>query len=151
FGGHCLLAENGVLMTESKRFERQDALWLTDFDLERLQIDRARINSFGDNRLYVPESRPFRRVPFELRRTAAPPRLAREIDAHPFVPRHTEQLRERCEEIFHIQVAGLAKRLEHIGKSPVAIGVSGGLDSTLALLVACKTMDTIGVRRDQIR
>ena len=57
------------------------------------------------------------------------------------MPRGQEQLRERCEEIFHTQVAGLAKRLEHIGKPPVAIGVSGGLDSTLALLVACKTFD----------
>jgi NAD+ synthase (glutamine-hydrolysing) len=76
--------------------------------------------------------------------------LRREVEAHPFVPRGTEQLRERCEEIFHIQVAGLARRLEQIGKPAVAIGVSGGLDSTLALLVACKTMDALGVGRDRV-
>ena len=67
------------------------------------------------------------------------------------MPRGQEQLRERCEEIFQTQVAGLAKRLEHIGKPPVAIGISGGLDSTLALLVACKTLDALGVPRDRIR
>ena len=60
-------------------------------------------------------------------------------------------MRERCEDIFHTQVAGLAKRLEHIGKPPVAIGISGGLDSTLALLVACKTLDALAVPRDRIR
>jgi NAD+ synthase (glutamine-hydrolysing) len=85
-----------------------------------------------------------------LRRGPAPARLAREIDAHPFVPRQSEELRERCEEIFHIQVAGLGKRLEHIGKPVAAIGVSGGLDSTLALLVACKTMDLLAVPRNRI-
>ena len=67
------------------------------------------------------------------------------------MPRGEEQLRERCEEIFQTQVAGLAKRLEHIGKPPVAIGISGGLDSTLALLVTCKTLDALGVPRDRIR
>ena len=72
------------------------------------------------------------------------------MDAHPFVPQGQEQLRERCEEIFQTQVAGLAKRLEHIGKPPVAIGVSGGLDSTLALLVTCKTMDALAVPRERI-
>ncbi|MFO0845200.1 MAG: hypothetical protein U0797_22925 [Gemmataceae bacterium] len=80
---------------------------------------------------------------------AAP--LRRFIDAHPFVPRGKEELRERCEEIFHTQVAGLAKRLEHIGKPPVAIGVSGGLDSTLALVVACKTFDLLGAPRPRIQ
>jgi NAD+ synthase (glutamine-hydrolysing) len=74
----------------------------------------------------------------------------REVDAHPFVPRGEDQLRERCEEIFHTQVAGLAKRLTHLGQIPVAIGISGGLDSTLALLVTCKTMDMLGPTRDCI-
>src|SRR5262249_42025019 len=80
-----------------------------------------------------------------------PVRLVRHIDPHPFVPGGTEQLRERCEEIFHTQVAGLAKRLEYVGTPPAAIGVSGGLDSTLALLVTCKTVDALGVPRDRIR
>src|ERR1700682_5680892 len=76
-----------------------------------------------------PGERPFRRVSFALERSDPPKALKREIDAHPFVPRGQEQLRERCEEIFHTQVAGLAKRLDHIGRPPVTIGVSGGLDS----------------------
>src|SRR5262249_25107732 len=95
--------------------------------------------------------RPFRRVRFRLDRPPEPKRLLREVDAHPFVPRGTEQLRERCDEIFHTQVAGLAARLEHIGTPPVAIGISGGLDSTLALLVTCKTFDQLGVSREKIR
>src|SRR5262249_55442060 len=92
----------------------------------------------------------FTMVPFALARTAPPRRLERVVEAHPFVPQGEETLRERCEEIFHTQVAGLAKRLEHIGKPPVAIGVSGGLDSTLALVVTCKTLDALGVPRDRI-
>src|SRR5262249_14591860 len=93
----------------------------------------------------------FQRIAFRLDRPALPARLARQVDAHPFVPRGQEQLRERCEEIFHTQMAGLARRLEHIGKPPVTIGVSGGLDSTLALLVACRTFDLIGSPRTKIR
>src|SRR5262249_9596612 len=87
--------------------------------------------------------------PFTLEPAPAPG-LLREVDAHPFVPRATEQLRERCEEIFNTQVAGLAKRLEHIGKPPVALGISGGLDSTLTLLVTSKTFDHRGVPRDRL-
>src|SRR5204862_2179611 len=68
-----------------------------------------------------------------------------------FVPAGQEQLRERCEEIFQTQVSGLAKRLEHIGKPPVAIGVSGGLDSTLALLVLCRTCDAINMPRQRVK
>jgi NAD+ synthase (glutamine-hydrolysing) len=155
FGGHCLVAENGNLLAESSRFQRQDALLSADVDLDRLRADRMRTNSFGDAQLYVASSPPraFSRVVFSLmpgwkdRATD----LRRPVEAHPFVPQGQEQLRERCEEIFHIQVAGLAKRLEHIGKPPVAIGISGGLDSTLALLVSCKTMDALGVPRDRIR
>src|SRR5439155_762499 len=89
-------------------------------------------------------------VPFSLGREPAAGPLRRDIDAHPFVPRGEEQLNERCQEIFHTQVAGLAKRLDHIAKPPVTIGVSGGLDSTLALLVACKTFDLLGVPRAKV-
>src|SRR5205814_8830077 len=95
-----------------------------------LRIDRIRTNSFGDAGLYVGVERDFTRLPFALDRGEPPARLAREVEAHPFVPAQGARLRERCEEIFQTQVAGLAKRLEHVGKRPVAIGVSGGLDST---------------------
>jgi NAD+ synthase (glutamine-hydrolysing) len=150
FGGHCLIAENGTLLAESRRFEREETLLAADVDLDRLRADRIRTNSFGDARLYVGGARDFSRVSFTLDRPALPRRLLREVDAHPFVPRGQEQLRERCEEIFQTQVAGLAKRLEHVGKPVVTIGISGGLDSTLALLVTCKTFDTLAVPRKRI-
>jgi NAD+ synthase (glutamine-hydrolysing) len=151
FGGHCLIAENGILLAESRRFQREDSLLVADIDLDRLKADRLRTNSFGDAQLYLGVGREFTRIPLTLDRPAPPERLAREVEAHPFVPRGLEQLRERCEEIFQTQVAGLAKRLEHIGKPPVAIGISGGLDSTLAVLVACKTLDALGMPRERIR
>jgi NAD+ synthase (glutamine-hydrolysing) len=150
FGGHCLIAENGTLLAESDRFQREETLLVTDVDLERLRADRIRTNSFGDAQLYVGGGREFERISFTLEKSGTPRRLLRAVDAHPFVPKGEEQLRERCEEIFHNQVAGLAKRLEHIGKPPVTIGISGGLDSTLALLVACKTFDLLGVPRPGI-
>lgn len=154
FGGHCLIAENGTLLDESRRFQRQPLLLTADVDLDRLRADRMRTNSFGDAQLYPGLARMYSRHPFTLGlglkgETAGP--LRRVVDAHPFVPKEKGQLRERCEEIFQTQVAGLAKRLDHIGKPPVAIGVSGGLDSTLALLVVCKTFDLLGAPRDRIR
>jgi NAD+ synthase (glutamine-hydrolysing) len=156
FGGHCMIAENGTLLAESRRFQRKDALLMADIDLDRLRNDRVRTNSFGDAQLYVSPVRAFSRIGFDL---FPPPRrdadiashrtLLRPIEARPFVPTGQE-LRERCEEIFQIQVAGLARRLEQIGTPAVSIGISGGLDSTLALLVVCKTMDALGAGRDRI-
>jgi NAD+ synthase (glutamine-hydrolysing) len=150
FGGHCLIAENGMLLKESARFQRDESLTAADVDLDRLRTDRIRTNSFGDAQLYMGVGREFRRVGFTLDQAEAPRTLLRDVEAHPFVPRGEEQLRERCEEIFQTQVAGLAKRLEHAGKPPVTLGISGGLDSTLALLVTCKTMDHLGVTRNRI-
>jgi NAD+ synthase (glutamine-hydrolysing) len=150
FGGHCLIAENGGLVAESQRFKRTGFLTIADIDLDRLRVDRVRTNSFGDSMLNLGIKREFRRIEFHLDRPAAPAKLAREIEAHPFVPRGTERLAERCQEIFSIQVAGLAKRLEHVEPKHVTIGISGGSDSTLALLVACKTMDTLGWSRERI-
>jgi NAD+ synthase (glutamine-hydrolysing) len=151
FGGHCLVAENGTLLAESRRFQRDEGLLVTDVDLDRLRADRLRTNSFGDAQLYLGVGREFRRVAFTIGDRPEPRPLLREVEAHPFVPRGEERLRERCEEIFQTQVAGLARRLEHIGKPPVTIGISGGLDSTLALLVACKTMDALGVPRERVK
>ncbi|MFL5243267.1 MAG: NAD(+) synthase [Gemmataceae bacterium] len=150
FGGHCLIAENGTILAESNRFQREETLLVTELDLDRLRTDRQRTNSFGFGNLNRKNEDPYRRITFPLERRTAPQRLLREVDAHPFVPRGPDLLRERCEEIFHTQVAGLAKRLTHLGQIPVAIGISGGLDSTLALLVACKTMDMLGPTRDSI-
>ena len=149
FGGHCLIAENGNLLTETKRFERDETLLVADVDVDKLCIERMRTNSFGDIPT-TPSRASFRTVPWQA---GGKPlgKLRREVDAHPFVPRGAESLRERCEDIFHTQVAGLARRLEHIGTPPVAIGVSGGLDSTLALLVTCKTLDLLGLPHTKVR
>jgi NAD+ synthase (glutamine-hydrolysing) len=150
FGGHCLVAENSVLLAESRRFSREEELLVADVDVERLRAERIRTNSFGTAQLDIGVSREFRHIPFTLGRPGKVDRLARPIEAHPFVPSAGEKLRERCEEIFHTQVAGLAKRLEHAGRPVVTLGISGGLDSTLALLVACKTHDALGTPRQQI-
>jgi NAD+ synthase (glutamine-hydrolysing) len=151
FGGHSLIAENGVMLAESQRFRREDGLVFADIDLDRLRVNRTQTTSFNDAVLTPGLKRDYRRIDF-----AAPDRpeglpLARDVEAHPFVPAVAGELQERCEEIFHIQVTGLARRLEHIGAPPVTIGVSGGLDSTLSLLVLCKTLDRLKVGRERIR
>ncbi len=156
FGGHCLVAENGVLLAETPRFQRDESWLCRDVDIERLVNERQKINCFGAAPM-DPAAGTRRRIPFALadrdagaEATYAGRVLARDIEAHPFVPRGEDQLEERCHEIFHTQVAGLAKRLEHLGKPLVTLGISGGLDSTLALLVACKTLDLLGWPRTQL-
>jgi NAD+ synthase (glutamine-hydrolysing) len=151
FGGHCIIAENGTTLAESQRFRRDDQLVFADVDLDRLRSNRNQTTSFNDAVLTPGLKRDYRRIDFTAPERPANTKLAREIEAHPFVPSVAGELRERCEEIFHIQVTGLGRRLEQIGTPPVAIGVSGGLDSTLALLVLCKTLDSLGVPRDRVR
>lgn len=152
FGGHCLIAENGVVLAESPRFQRQSHLLLADIDLERLQHDRLQTTSFNDgHRARGSAIPPFRRVEFELEISPRQPRLVRSIESHPFVPTDVTTRDDRCRDIFQTQVAALAQRLTHIGQPPVAIGLSGGLDSTLALLVVCKTFDALGIARDRIQ
>jgi NAD+ synthase (glutamine-hydrolysing) len=147
FGGHAIIADNGALLAETERFNRDSTLLVSEIDLERLHVDRLVNHTFGETQAAHP--RPWRHIGFAVERS--PERLIRRVDPHPFVPAGVAQLRERCEEIFHTQVAGLAKRLEHIGRPTVAIGISGGLDSTLALLVTCKTFDLLEVPRTKIQ
>lgn len=151
FSGHCLIAENGVLLAESQRFRRDSSLLVTDIDLEHLQEERVQMGSFGDTAVAHRGAEPMRRICSPWKSRSAPAQLRRLVEAHPFVPRGAQDLRERCEEIFHIQVAGLGKRLQHLNNPTVAIGVSGGLDSTLALLVTCRTADEIGMERTRIQ
>jgi len=120
-------------------------------DLDRLRTNRALTTSFNDGVLAPGLKREFRRIPFRAGETKDGPSLMRNVEAHPFVPDAASELRERCEEIFLTQRNGLAGRLDFLGKPDVAIGVSGGLDSTLALLVVCKTLDELGVGRSKIR
>ncbi len=152
FGGHSLIAENGVLLTESPRFQRQSHLLVADIDLERLQHDRVQTTSFNEGHSATELAMPrFRRVEFELEISPRQPRLLRAIESHPFVPTDVTTRDDRCRDIFQTQIAALAQRLTHTGQPPVAIGLSGGLDSTLALLVVCKTFDELGITRDQIQ
>jgi NAD+ synthase (glutamine-hydrolysing) len=151
FGGHCLIAENGITLAESERFRRDDHLTFADVDLDRLRVNRNQTTSFNDAVLVPGLKRDYRRIDWTAAERPADVRLAREVEAHPFVPAAAGELRERCEEIFHIQVTGLGRRLEQVGVPPAAIGVSGGLDSTLALIVLCKTLDRLGVGRDRVR
>jgi NAD+ synthase (glutamine-hydrolysing) len=149
FGGHCLIAENGSLLAESPRFGRDETLLVADLDVDRLHADRLRTTTFADARSRT--SRPFVRLPFATGRGGPPGRLLRAVAAHPFVPSAEAELAQRCDEIFQTQVAGLATRLEHAGRPAVSIGVSGGLDSTLALVVTCKTFDLLGVPRERVK
>jgi NAD+ synthase (glutamine-hydrolysing) len=149
FGGHLLIAENGTLLAEGKRFEREGQLLVADVDVERLAVDRARQTSFGASVHLLP--RPYREVPLAPQPVAARAALRRKIDPHPFVPSDPHTLEERCTEIFSIQTAGLAKRLEHTGCARVHLGLSGGLDSTLALLVAVRTFERLGLAKEGIR
>ena len=145
-----MVAENGTMIAQCGRFNPQSQLLVADVDLDRIEADRIRTTSFADagsSGMGVP---PFRRIGFELA-PKEPKELHRHVKAHPFVPRHDAELQNRCEEIFAIQTTALARRLTHIGKPPVTIGVSGGLDSTLALLVTCKTFDQLKEPRSKIR
>lgn len=153
FSGHSMIAENGVVLAEAKRFDREGTLTTTEIDLDRLVGDRLRQSTFGDTqRNQQPLLPPARTVRFQLKPEALKKkdRLRRFIDPHPFVPTNPADRDERCDEIFSLQVAGLAKRLETVGKVPLTIGVSGGLDSTLAMLVACKTLDILKWEKQQL-
>lgn len=145
FAGHLLVAENGVLLAEGERFKRGGDLIVTDVDLQHLLTERQRQTSFAD--AVHPLGPAYRRIPLQEVEAPKPHRLARKVDPHPFVPQDPATLDERCREIFAIQTAGLAKRLEHTGVRRVLLGLSGGLDSTLALLVCLRTFDLLGLKR----
>ena len=149
FGGHCLIAENGRLLAESPRVGdgqpvRRDSYMITqDVDVARLQADRQAMTSFEGS---AAVSRPFRRIEFALSETMDG--LKRDVSGTPFVPREDSELHRRCAEIFGIQCAGLAKRIECLpAGTPLYIGISGGLDSTLAALVVVTTCDMLGLDR----
>lgn len=137
FSGATLIAENGSVIAQGKRFARDNEIIVSDIDVERLNSQRRGNMSFENslNELKITQ------IPLNNNENDLTYRF---VDAHPFVPLDDEKRRERCEEIFAIQAAGLAKRLEHVGSKGCVIGISGGLDSTLALLVAVEAMKLIG-------
>lgn len=145
FGGHAIIAENGGILSQSERFKRLGQLVVSDIDTQRLSNDRFKNTSFMEA---LPEIA-FRKVIFKLA-DASFESIKRFIDPHPFVPSDIDARDRRCGEIFAIQTAGLAKRLEHTHIKHAVIGISGGLDSTLALLVTVKTFDLLEIPRENI-
>jgi NAD+ synthase (glutamine-hydrolysing) len=152
FSGHCLAAEYGSVLGESPRFSRKTEYLFADFDLQRLEGERRRLSTFAAQAAQA-RSGVFgggeRRIPVPLGRWSENT-FRRPVDPHPFVPKNARTRDERCHEIFSIQVAALAKRVEHSGARSLVIGISGGLDSTLALLVAARTLDRLGRPRKDI-
>ncbi|WP_297449977.1 NAD(+) synthase [uncultured Alistipes sp.] len=146
FAGNGLIAENGVLLEEAERFVPGSRLVCCDIDIERLASLRRKTNTFA----YAGPSPAFRSVAFDLPAYGRSYPLLRHYDPTPFVPSDDDGKHRRCEEIFDIQCAGLARRIRHTGARTAVIGISGGLDSTLALLVAVRTFDLLGLPRQRI-
>ncbi len=149
--GHALIYENGERLAESTRFPTQPGLVTADLDLDRLRQERARMTSFGDNaEAHAAQLREFRRVEFDIGVPAGRVPLRRRIERFPYVPSDPARLDERCAEVYDIQVEGLVKRLQATGLEKVIIGISGGLDSTQAALVAVRAFDRLGLPRRNI-
>ena len=148
--GHGLIYEHGELLAETRRFADVDQLIVADVDVERLMQERSRMTNFIDCATDHREAvAALRRVPIAAQ-LEPPVELRRVVDRFPFVPSDRAALDDRCAEAFQIQVHGLATRLAATGIERVVIGVSGGLDSTHALVVACKTMDALGLPRTNV-
>ncbi|MBN1545099.1 MAG: NAD(+) synthase, partial [Syntrophaceae bacterium] len=151
--GQAMIYENGNLLSESERFSRKPQVIFADIDLDRLMQDRMRLNSFGQSvRIHRQTLERFRRIPFSVDfPTDEKLLLNREYPRFPYIPADPAKLDQRCYEAYNIQVQGLAKRLESSGIKNVVIGISGGLDSTHALIVAARTMDLLGLPRTHIK
>jgi NAD+ synthase (glutamine-hydrolysing) len=149
--GHAMAWENGTLLGESRRFADEPQLTFADLDLERLAADRMRQNSFGlSMRRHAGEVRRFRAVAFSLPLPRGRLALERHVARFPYVPDDPATRDARCEEVYRIQVQGLATRMRASGSRKLVIGVSGGLDSTQALLVCARAMDQLGLPRRNI-
>ncbi len=141
FGGHNIIAENGATLAKSKRF--QNGIIYTEIDVKRLLSERRKNTTFQ-----TAKERKLFRVPFDIEITET--QLTRNFASRPFVPSAKEERAKRCEEILTIQAMGLKKRLSHTHAKSAVVGISGGLDSTLALLVTAKAFDYLGMDRKQI-
>ena len=145
YGGNAMIFENGIQLVEGERFSFQPQLQTAQIDVERLRTERRANSTFktaqrNGHAQKVDAKLPLEQHPFTLERT---------IDPHPFIPNDND-MAETCEEILNIQTAGLAKRLVHTNCQHVVLGISGGLDSTLALLVCARTFDKLGYDRKGI-
>lgn len=151
FSGHSLIAENGTLLAETERFRFDTQIAVADVDVQRLTAERLKNNTFGASR--ATKSARYINIEFEdfsRPGEAAANALFRPLSATPFVPQDSSLRQAHCHEVFSIQTTGLVKRLKHTNTKTVVIGVSGGLDSTLALLVCAKAFDTLGLPRSGI-
>ncbi len=149
--GQTSIFENGVTLIESARFPEGDQVIFADVDLDLLRQERARQGTFDDNRRHlgiVPDA--FRTVPFTLDPPGGDIGFLRPVERYPFVPADPARLNQDCYEAYNIQVSGLQQRLEAIKTNRIVIGISGGLDSTHALIVAAKAMDRLGLPRSNI-
>lgn len=144
FSGNGLVAENGFLLASSNRFSLKEQLIISEIDVQRLKADRMRITSFKEALF---SALTYRTVFFNL--PVVKGGLSRVINPYPFIPQDND-LSSRCEEIFAIQTSGLAKRVLHTHCQHLVVGISGGLDSTLALLVCAKTCDRLNIPRERI-
>lgn len=153
FDGKAMIAENGTMLASNRRWDPEDNIAIADVDIEAIERDRLHITTFAEcaereNVVAVTEDGYEPGVdtyPWTEEDT-----LLRYVDPHPFVPSESSAKDRRCDEILNIQAAGLAKRLDAIGCRTLVVGISGGLDSTLALLVAVKTFDRLGLDRKGI-
>ena len=141
FGGHNLIAENGTLLTQSARFTT--GILYGDLDVLKINSERRRMGTFGKS-----PAKPYLTIPFSMKLTRT--KLERKFAAHPFVPENPAEREQRCEDILSIQAYGLKKRYEHTGCKTAVLGISGGLDSTLALLVTVRAFDLLGLPRKRI-
>ena len=152
YGGNAIVYENGKLLAHSERFSMDPQLVIAQVDVEKLRNERRTNTTFGRAQGTLMAKAEVIALDLDddayndiLRKFV----LQRSYDAHPFIPK-TEDMVESCEEIFNIQVMGLARRLEHINCKNVVVGISGGLDSTMALLVCVRTFDKLGLDRKGI-
>ncbi len=148
--GQTMVYECGDLLGESERFPDGPRRTVVDVDLDRLRQERLRQGSFDDNRRTHDTADDFREIEFALAPPAGDIGLRRKVDRFPFVPDDPARLELDCYEAYNIQVSGLEQRLAAIGTPKAVIGVSGGLDSTHALIVACKAMDRLGRPRSDV-
>ncbi|HEY9060203.1 MAG TPA: NAD(+) synthase [Pseudobacteroides sp.] len=145
FGGHALIAENGGVLCENERFSMNGQLLCCEIDVAKLNNDRMKNTSFMEANV----KNRARKIGFNIKEAKLND-ICRFIDPHPFVPADVGSRDKRCREIFDIQTSGLAKRLIHTGVKNTVIGISGGLDSTLALLVTWKTFEILGIPMENI-
>lgn len=150
FGGHSMIFENGYLLIENNKYSLKEQLIYNDIDVEKLYYDKMKLNTYSDELSQISVDRnSFRKIHFNVNSTTK--NIERKINPQPFVPKDEKIRDDRCEEIFNIQTNGLIKRIKHIGTKGLVIGISGGLDSTLALLVCVKACDKLGIDRKFVK